>query len=299
MKFDKDKIKNILKFVWVITIIFFVLYYFYKNYHVLIKAFEILTIDKIFLSFIFILVAKILLAINMKIILKKYNIIVSFKKAFAIYNKTQLAKYIPGSIWQFVGRAGIMKKLGINNRTIRDTLFTEIIWILTSSFFIGSLILLIYYYSIIIVFLSRHFLLISLAFLILLLVCILLIYLLRNTIKSIILKIKKLVPSFLSLLILLIIWILLASSFWVLINTFSTNNISWLYCLGVYCLAYAIGFIIPFAPAGLGVRESILVLGFSSFLELPTLVLLVSINRIIYFITEIIVFLPIINEKVY
>jgi len=299
MKFDKEQIKYFIKLIWVLSVIFFISYYFYKKFNVLIKAFEILTIDKILISFLMILIAKVLLALNMQLVLNKYHIILPFKKAFAIYNKTQLAKYIPGLIWQFVGRIGIMKELGVDNRIIRDSLITEVIWILSSAFLTGGVILLFFYHSIIFVYIRKHLWLIWLL-LSLLIMIVVVFYFLFEHIKKTFIKIKKLLPSILPLAVLILIWVFLSTSFWVLILPFANKNLSWLYCMGVYCVAYAIGFITPFAPAGIGVRESILVFGFSNFfIELPVLVLLVSINRIIYFITEIIVFLPVINEKVY
>jgi uncharacterized membrane protein YbhN (UPF0104 family) len=95
-----------------------------------------------------------------------------------------------------------------------------------------------------------------------------------------------LMPSLRVITILLLIWMLFAASLWVTTKPFVEHLPPFAQIVGVYCLAYIIGFVIPFAPAGLGVREFVLVLGLSVWLNADIALLLAGVNRLIYFLVE-------------
>ena len=61
-----------------------------------------------------------------------------------------------------------------------------------------------------------------------------------------------------------------------------------LFIIGYYAVAYLFGFIAVFAPAGIGVREGILLLALPAYISPPMGVIIVSTNRIIYIITEVV-----------
>jgi uncharacterized membrane protein YbhN (UPF0104 family) len=69
--------------------------------------------------------------------------------------------------------------------------------------------------------------------------------------------------------------------------------------VGLYALAYAIGFLVPFAPAGIGIREAILVAGMSTLISTEEAIVLASLNRIIYIILEVGIVLILIQFKFY
>ena len=58
------------------------------------------------------------------------------------------------------------------------------------------------------------------------------------------------------------------------------------YILGSYCIAYVVGFFVPFAPAGLGVREATIVFAIAPFVGNEIAILLAGINRVLYFAVE-------------
>ncbi|MCU7890301.1 MAG: hypothetical protein KZQ78_01300 [Candidatus Thiodiazotropha sp. (ex Ustalcina ferruginea)] len=91
-----------------------------------------------------------------------------------------------------------------------------------------------------------------------------------------------------SLLIVLLIWTFLGLSFWITLLPLSIIEIGLVYIIGLYAFSYAVGFVIPFAPAGIGIRESILVFGLIPYLDTNTSIILATLNRIFYIAIEII-----------
>jgi hypothetical protein len=86
----------------------------------------------------------------------------------------------------------------------------------------------------------------------------------------------------------LLLWLALGFSFWITLTPFSSFEIGLVYIIGLYALSYAVGFVVPFAPAGIGIRESVLVLGLMPFLDINTSIILATLNRIFYILIEIV-----------
>jgi hypothetical protein len=90
----------------------------------------------------------------------------------------------------------------------------------------------------------------------------------------------------------LLAWASLGTSFWITLGPFSEVPVPWIFTIGVYCLAYIAGFLVPFAPAGLGVREGVLALGMAAYLTPEMALLLAALNRGVYLLAEIILVIP-------
>ena len=85
---------------------------------------------------------------------------------------------------------------------------------------------------------------------------------------------------------LLLIWLLLGSHFHLLINPLLDQAPGFIRITGLYTIAYSLGFITPFAPAGLGVRESVLVLGLAGHTTYETVIVASLVSRLVYVIGE-------------
>ena len=102
------------------------------------------------------------------------------------------------------------------------------------------------------------------------------------------LKLLKLIlPSKIIIFNLLFVWIFFGASLWITIIPFTYYSPPYSFILGIYCIAYIAGFFVPFAPAGLGIREPVLVLGLTLFVNIDIAILLAGINRIVYFGVEV------------
>jgi len=295
----RKKITLYLKYLWVSAIILFVSIYFYSHIDLIIKTIDIIPIFNLTIALLALLIAKIFLSYIALLSVQYSNYHMSFFKAFKIYNITQLAKYIPGSIWQFVGKAGAYGKDGMDLHIVKKSIFIEMFFVLMSSFLIGFFLIfltnIINLDSLYLLFFKYEYIII-----IILLIIFLILVFFRRKIKSFYLIFKG--NSLLNIRLfvtLTIVWLLLGISFYITIAPFIDNNLLlFLSIIGLYSLSYGVGFLVPFAPAGLGIREAVLVAGISPFVSFDIATILVAMNRVLYIITEVlIVFILIIYSK--
>jgi hypothetical protein len=211
----------------------------------------------------------------------------TYIKSFVIYNITQLGKYIPGSIWQFVGKISMYKSAGLTNKTILDSILLETFWVVFSAFIVGLILIGITQHEILLTLIQK---IPSVVLLALVIVAVILMFIpqlrpYRDKLLDYRKRLSFTPPSFGTA---LFIWLALGFSFWITLIPFSSAEIGLVYIIGLYALSYAIGFMVPFAPAGIGIRESILVLGLMPFLDINTSIILATLNRLFYIAIEII-----------
>ena len=95
------------------------------------------------------------------------------------------------------------------------------------------------------------------------------------------------------LLIYLLFYLVDGSIFWILIGT-STGmwfNIPVLYIFSTFAISWVVGFITPGAPAGLGVRETIMILILTSFIGEPSAAFVALISRLVVTLGDLVFFL--------
>ena len=227
----------------------------------------------------------------------KFGIHLGWWDCFCIYNHTQLAKYVPGSIWQFVGRIGILINRGCEGRTIRDALVVEHFWVILVATILGFGMLLISdsSYLPLLDWIGALFeqwgkvidfalVLAAIASIIMLLI----IWKFSSHASKLLQWSACLIPTWRIVLVLFITWMMFGASLWITTRPFLEHFPPFDYLVSVYCLAYLIGFLVPFAPAGIGVREVVLVLGLSTLVNSEVALLLSGANRLIYFFAELI-----------
>lgn len=207
------------------------------------------------------------------------------KLSFYIISLSQIAKYLPGNIGHFVGRFYLAKKI-LSKQDIIYTIFIENIIFISVSLLLGFGY--IYYFDY-----TRYINLNEFSFSAFILIfSIISISIFLKYLKP---KINLLKIKFLN--IIKIFFIFLTMSFigglsiYILINLIiETNNISYLQCVTGFSLSFLIGFIMPGAPAGIGVREYTFVLLFSPFLGEIYALEIIIIFRIITIISDILLF---------
>jgi hypothetical protein len=280
-------IKTLLKALWWIIVLCFIAFFLYSNLHRVEAVAHRLPTSNIVFSLIALSVGKLLLGFIMYLTLKQHKANLSLIRSFSIYNITQLGKYIPGSIWQYVGKIGMYKAAGLNNKTIRDTILLEAFWVAFSAFLVGVFLISI----------TQGELLLSLSqkiptIVILAVILAVAVFLLLPSLSGWRTKLRnywrRLLFTPLSLFTTLFVWLSLGLSFWMILIPLSTSEIGLTYTIGLFALSYTIGFVVPFAPAGIGIRESVLVLGLMPFLDIHTSIILATLNRVFYIIIEIV-----------
>lgn len=283
------------KRLWIAAILIFVVVYLVREWPRVEIGFARLGLASILAALALIALAKLMLTLVAQVSCRRFGVEISFGESFYLYNFTQIAKYIPGSIWQFIGRAALLKARGIEGRRIRNAMIYEILWVTASASAFGLLLVGVNYRIFLNKLVEMEFLpqashgsttflvggtTLALAFGISA-------WLLRRRLVS---GVAALMPTPTLAFLLAAAWFALGLSLWITSPPFSAGGIPVLYTIGVYCLGYTIGFVVPFAPAGIGIREAIFTLGMSPYLTLPDAVLLAGINRIVYIAVELLFF---------
>lgn len=269
------------------VVLCFIFFFLLGNLHRVVDVVKLLPIDIIVYSLLSLTTGKLLLVAIMHQSLLHYKVNFLFSQSFSIYNITQLGKYIPGSIWQFVGKIGMYKSAGLDNKTIRDTILLETFWVVFSAFIFGLLLISFTQYQLLITLTQKIPLIILLAILGTTLFLLLLPQLNHHR-KRLHDYCRRLLFTPLSFITALLIWLVLGFAFWITLTPFSASEIGLVFIIGLYAFSYAIGFAVPFAPAGIGIRESVLVLGLAPFLDINTAIILAALNRVFYIFIEII-----------
>ncbi len=207
------------------------------------------------------------------------------KLSFYIISLSQIAKYLPGNIGHFVGRFYLAKKV-LSKQDIIYTMFIENIMFISVSLLLGFGY--IYYFDY-----TKYINLDEFSFSTFILIfSIISIGIFLKYFKP---KINLLKIKFLNIIKIFFIFLIMSFigglSIYILINLIvETNNISYLQCVTGFSLSFLIGFIMPGAPAGIGVREYTFVLLFSPFLGEIYALEIIIIFRIITIISDILLF---------
>ena len=210
------------------------------------------------LGFVLTIAAKLVLAENARVAAVQTGMPIGYETATRVYNLSQLGKYLPGSVWQFVGRAAAYRRLGASYGSIRDAILIESLWVVGGALVAGLSVSGIAVVPVLVDSLEPAqvtWLIIGVGVVSVLSIAALL---LRRDAVLRFLRLAR--PSKRSALVQVAIWTLLGASFWMMARA-SEIEVSLPYAIGLFAAAYAVGFLVLFVPAGLGVRDAILVVG--------------------------------------
>jgi uncharacterized membrane protein YbhN (UPF0104 family) len=228
--------------------------------------------------------AKLLLGANASIAANRCGIAIGYVDATRLYNISQLGKYIPGSVWQFVGRAAAYRGLGASYGAIRDSLLVESFWVVAAAGLLGSALVGTYVPGWVQQGVSTR----ALAWL-----SGLAVLGLAATVCGLAWKRRELRryvtlvwPSGRLLAVQAAVWCLLGLGFWVLALGVGLDLRPG-YAIGLFALAFALGFLVPIAPAGLGIRDAILTLGLVRFGSLEQALAVTLVARLVYLFAEV------------
>lgn len=79
----------------------------------------------------------------------------------------------------------------------------------------------------------------------------------------------------------LVAWLMYGVHLWLLVRSIGATGSVFLTCVGAFALAWTIGFLVVFAPAGVGAREVALAAGLAPILDGGRVVLVVVVSRLI------------------
>jgi uncharacterized membrane protein YbhN (UPF0104 family) len=197
-----------------------------------------------------------------------------WKTATLIYGKTQIAKYIPGNIFHFAGRHVLARNAGASHAQLVAAATGEILMTLTAAGLISLLAV-------------RSFLervpgnWIWLGVLAAGTAMALGVFAFRRFGLMRILQGAQPVRLILAQFSYLLFFAVSASLFLLVIMLVADKSPEWQLVAGCYAAAWAIGFVVPGAPGGFGVRETMLVAFLSGVLEEKTILLAAILFRLV------------------
>jgi len=286
------KIRNVLATIIVVLIFYFLIANLIKNWQNI--PFDSLhfSVVNVVLSFIFLFVNFFLFIQGWKSIVNALGEKVGFKSAFWIISSSQIAKYVPGGIWFALGRVYLGKIEKIKGEIIALSVIIE-----TGLTFLVGILLFFISISLVEQKLFAQFIFIVPIFFLFLII---LYPPILNRLMNFALRIIKkptinLNISYKQLLQLSIyffgLWIAQIIGFYFLINAIYTISFSKIFILAAaYTLSWMTGFVVIFAPGGLGVREGMMTLLLSTILPTPLAIAISFIARVWITVFEIVVF---------
>jgi uncharacterized membrane protein YbhN (UPF0104 family) len=168
-----------------------------------------------------------------------------------VYVKSFIAKYIPGNVFHYFVRHSEALKYGISNKVLVKSNILEAFLIVLASLLVSipsvmsssdnrSEILEQYFEYWVVLFLLY-----------------IIIFIFYFFYKSEIFNLRKYLYVVLQYMIFFVVAGVIC---WILIEDIYGINVSVIFCIGLYALSWLFGFIVPGAPGGMGVRESVFVI---------------------------------------
>ncbi len=244
------------------------------------------------ISFIFLFINFLIFVKAWQKIIRSLSNTITFVNAFWIMSASQLAKYVPGGIWFALGRIFLGKGESLKAETIGISVVIETVLTLL----VGIVLFFSSMFSTTYGFDQNWVFLIPIALLFMVLLHPMIMNKLINRALHILKRqeihfhITYLKIFFLSLYF-FGLWIAQIIGFYFLINSIYTIPFSKIFNLAAaYTLSWMSGFIVIFAPGGLGVREGMMSLLLSSFIPSPLAIAISFLSRIWITIFEVVVF---------
>ena len=193
---------------------------------------------------------------------------IPYRKALAVYTKSNFLKYVPGNVFQYIGRNQLAADMGISHADVTCATVMDIIFSMAAPFTIGLVLVGSGAGKILEVY-GKNFLVAGLAGATVLLAVILVVFRFRHRFSPTLEKYRKIfMKQNISRILLTFMYYLVQNAVTVLMCILAlryiigiTQNMSGILMFsGVYLFSWIVGFITPGAPGGIGVREAVMML---------------------------------------
>lgn len=240
---------------WIGLVLCGLTYYLWFNGDQLLATLHAIPIFNLLAALVCILIGKLaaLYLMRASLILQSSSLM-KWRDLLWVYTSSDVAKYMPGGIWAIVGRLIHYRNYSMSAATISKALLLEKIGFAITALALGLPVF-------VVIFAEQGWVEpLSFAF-----ACALLlsgIFIAAKLIKKLGLfgaSKKSFSVSFLALLVMTAGWVVMGTSFYLLLPEYNDMS-QWLWFVASYATAFLAGMIAVFAPAGVGVREGVLVM---------------------------------------
>lgn len=255
-------------------------YYFYRNQETVLTLIKQISALRIIASLLFLVIGKLFIVFLVQFSVEPEGLRLTFWETLGIYGTTSLGKYIPGGVWHFVGRFGIYRAKGLDNKQTLRAFILENIWMLSAAVIVGIAALLFYRQDL----LKSWFNLMptsgsaiglfSLAIFIWITSLLLVKYYFDKQTK---LPVR---PVWQVALAGILLWFFVGLSFFVMFEGLPLQKFGLF--VGGYAISWVVGYFAVFAPGGVGIRETMLVFIFGSVGSAEQISVYAAMNRIIW-----------------
>lgn len=235
------------------------------------------------------LAAKLALGENARVAAGRHGIDLTWAQATRLYNLSQLGKYVPGSVWQFVGRGVSYRERGARLGDIRDALLTESLWVIGGAAVVGLALggtAVLPAVASAVDGRTGVWLVAGTAVVVVAVLTVVAVRGRRARARALEYT-RRAVPTPRAVLTQALVWGLLGTGFWCFCLA-ADVSVSWPYAVGLFSAAYALGFVVLLAPAGLGVRDAVLVAGLLPVTGAETGLLVAVVARLVYLLVELV-----------
>ncbi len=286
-------LKRIITVVIILTIFYFLITNLINNWHKIPSGSLHFNLVNVFISMICLFLNFLIFVEAWRKIIHTLGNSITLANAFWIMSSSQLAKYVPGGIWFALGRIYLSKGDKLRPATIGISVIIET----ALTLLVGIILFLFSLFSAMRNSISNFLFVIPIA----IFFTIILHPKVLNKLLNFGLRLLKsesihLDASYFRILYLSLyffgLWLAQILGFYFLINSIYSIQITKIFHLaGAYILSWMSGFVVIFAPGGLGVREGIMSLLLASFIPSPLAIAISFLSRVWITVFEIVVFL--------
>ena len=221
---------------------------------------------------------------------------IDFQDAFIIVSKSQVAKYIPGNVFQFVSRITMSGEKSIPPTNVLSSLICETAIIITGSLFMASLSLVLFIESITLLceYAEGRFLFLIITFLL----CVAGVFFLLSKFHgygAIIWKYVTLSPFrhfalYVGLVCLSFLGFGISLKLLAGYVLDAPTDLNMLHFSSGFAFAWLLGYLTPGSPGGVGIREAAMVILFEGKMDQPVVISLALIFRLVNVLSDLICF---------
>lgn len=263
---------RLLKWLWLVLVLGAVARYLWAHWDEVGPQLRTIALPRLGLALMLLIASKMLLVILSQRSVALAGHTIPYRRMFTINALSQLAKYLPGGIWHFVGRAGYYHTDGLPLRAVTQAMIVENLWLVFSAFMAGVSGLLLYYAG-------GWRLAVALAGLIAVWWAVLWLIRLRFSGE------RNWRGSLSTLGFQALIWGLVGASLWAVLPSLDGWRSGSL-AIGAFCISWVIGYVALFAPGGIGVREAAMTALLAPALSAQDALLYAAIHRFLWVAAE-------------